>query len=149
MIFDLYSNFQHLLSDLVAVREINLSAITIKAFDDVMSSEPDDRGCLRLMSVYLNLDADLLQHFTLWLLSDKSRFDLGQVQRLTVLSTYNYTKAGTFSSLGALESILKRIESGAVVHLGLENALPCRCFCLYRFITQLQAPCHLLHLSEI
>ncbi|KAK0218176.1 hypothetical protein IW262DRAFT_1298703 [Armillaria fumosa] len=56
----------------------------------------DDRGCLRLVSVYLNLDADLLQHFTRWFLSDKSRFDLGQVPRLTVLYTYKYTEAGTW-----------------------------------------------------
>ncbi|PBK99133.1 hypothetical protein ARMGADRAFT_1059399 [Armillaria gallica] len=121
--FDLYSNFLHLLSDLVAVREINLSAITIKSFDDVMSAERDDRGCLRLISVHLNLDTELLRHFTRWLLSDMSRFDLGQIQRLTVLSTYEGTEDGILPSLGALESILKRIEAGAVVHLGLENAL--------------------------
>ncbi|KAK0238617.1 hypothetical protein EDD85DRAFT_514858 [Armillaria nabsnona] len=123
--FDLYSNFLHLLSNLVAVREINLSAITIESFDDVTSAtERDDRGCRRLISVHLNLDASLLQHLTQWLLSDKSRFDLGQIRRLTVLSTRKPgTKAATLPTLGPLESILKRIEAGAVIHLGLENAL--------------------------
>ncbi|SJL03446.1 uncharacterized protein ARMOST_06801 [Armillaria ostoyae] len=123
--FDLYSNFLHLLSNLVAVREINLSAITIKSFDDVTSAtERDDRGCLRLISVHLNLNASLLQHLTQWLLSDKSCFDIGQIRRLTVLSTRKLgTKAATLPSLGPLESILKRIEAGAVIHLGLENAL--------------------------
>ncbi len=124
MTFDLYSNFLHLLSDLVAVREINLSAIsTVKSFDDVISAERDDRGCLRLISVHLNLDTELLQHFTRWLLSDKSCFDLGQIRRLTVLPTYKGTEVGTSPSLGALESILKRIEASAIVHLGLEKAL--------------------------
>ncbi|KAK0189135.1 hypothetical protein F5146DRAFT_1205377 [Armillaria mellea] len=122
MTFDLYSNFLHLISDL-AVREINFSTITIKSSNDVTSAKRDDRGCLRLISVHLNLDTDLLHHFTQWLLSDKLRFDLGQVRRLTVLSTHKGAEASTSPSLSALESILKRIEAGAIVHLGLENAL--------------------------
>ncbi|KAK0457790.1 uncharacterized protein EV420DRAFT_478535 [Desarmillaria tabescens] len=121
--FDLYSNFLHLMSDLLAVRELSLSAITIKTFDNAMPAKRNGNRPLRLISLHLNLDATLLQNFTRWLVNDKSPFDLGQIRSLTVLSTYDRTQIATLPSVSALEIILKRIETGTIIHLGLENAL--------------------------
>ncbi|KAK0459271.1 uncharacterized protein EV420DRAFT_312715 [Desarmillaria tabescens] len=116
MRFDLYSDFICLLSDIVAVRELNISAIIIKKYD---VAKRVDRRHLRLTSLHMNLAPALLKVFTQWFLSDESRFDISEIGKLTVLST----PKSTLTCREALENILKRIEAGAITSLGLQNIL--------------------------
>ncbi|PBK73924.1 hypothetical protein ARMSODRAFT_1014253 [Armillaria solidipes] len=120
MTFDLYSDFIRLLSDLVAVRELDVSAITIGTYD-VAKRVDNHKGRLPLISLRMNLSAALLELFTQWLLSNESRFGLGEIRSLTVLSYYDYD--GVSTSTNALESLLKHIDTGAIIHLGLQDIL--------------------------
>ncbi|KAK0454381.1 hypothetical protein EV421DRAFT_414818 [Armillaria borealis] len=69
----------------------------------------------------MNLSAALLELFTQWLLSNESRFGLGEIRSLTMLSYYDYD--GVSTSTNALESLLKHIDTGAIIHLGFQDIL--------------------------
>ncbi|PBK87056.1 hypothetical protein ARMGADRAFT_476715 [Armillaria gallica] len=92
-------------------------------------------GRLPLISLHMNLNAALLELFTQWPLSDGSRFDPGEIRSLTMLSYCDYD--GVPTSTNALESVLKHIDTGAIIQLGFQDILSSKSLSLGPFLIHL------------